>query len=173
MGQPFLKLYHQYYAHMERRQESRTEKKLQPEFQSLQRNTALFCTLVRPCFGPSSLVCGDSFFESVGKTEELHRCWPKFIQVVSTAHRKFPLSHTSQMPMSCRFQHRKMVSKDSNCKVRMEEIVWVDKERRYFMTSVLNTLSVQPPSRVKWLQENGVAQPVELTTIQSNSVQLY
>lgn len=64
----------------------------------------------------------DRIFASVGTTEELYRFGLKFNGVLKKAHRKFSLFHMSEKPMSDRFQHRTMVSKDQIAEFIVTEI---------------------------------------------------
>ena len=113
-------------------------------------NTALVCRLVQSWAGSERIVCGDSFFASVTTAEELQTRGLKFIGVVKTAHRKYPMEYLSNLPIAGRFQHRSMVRKNDQDNVTMAAIVWADRDRRYFISTACDTNASETSTRAKW-----------------------
>lgn len=55
----------------------------------------------------------------------------------------------------------------------MAAILWLDRERRYFISSASNSLPASSALRTRWRQEGDYATQVELNVSQPNAVELY
>ena len=105
-------------------------------------------------FGPR-IVCADSYFASVASAIEMFKLGFRFIGVVKTAHRAFPLKYLSNIPLAERGSMAALVSEVDG--VEMAAFVWCDRERRYFISTVDSISAGQSYKRKRWRQ----VQPVE------------
>jgi Transposase IS4 len=92
--------------------------------------------LVAPWMHSDRVVCGDSYFASVACAKELLRYRLRFIGVVKTANRMFPHAYLSNLELQERGQHEGLVAKDGNGRPELLSFVWVDRERRYFISII-------------------------------------
>ena len=107
--------------------------------------------LVRPWFNTQRVVCADSYFSSVSTAEEMGRLGMQFIGVVKTASKRFPQSYLSTLV----FQERgnwSGVHHRTETGHEMYAFVWVDRERRYFITNTSSLAHGTPYSRVRMRQ---------------------
>ena len=74
----------------------------------------------------------------------------RFIGVVKTATRNYPMAHLKNKEFSKRGQWCSTVRKDSDGKPDLMAVVWVDRERRYFVANTSSTLEGAPYSRTRW-----------------------
>jgi hypothetical protein len=104
---------------------------------SLLHGTNVLKQVVSPWFGSNRIVCADSYFASVRVTEELFRNGLRFIGVVKTATRGFPKAFLSSVELANRgdFLALKRVPADNESKPALGAFVWMDRERRYFISS--------------------------------------
>lgn len=88
------------------------EEEAQKEFEGDHlHDAAVLRRLVKPWAGTSRTVCADSYFASVYTTEMLLKMGLKFIGVVKTATKKFPMSYLSSQELSERGQKVTMIRK--------------------------------------------------------------
>ena len=98
--------------------------------------TQVLKTLVAPWTNSNRIVCADSYFASVGCCEELKRIGLRFIGVVKTATKRFPMAHLSQIELVNRGDFTGLVCRDLTGNPKFMSFVWMDRERRYFISSV-------------------------------------
>ena len=112
--------------------------------------TALTHRLVAPWMHTNRIVCADSYFASVETAHTLYKSGMRFIGVIKTAHRGFPLAHLGSTPMNSRGTWTSMTTtfSDTNCEIGA--VLWVDRERRYFVTTVGTTLHGTTIYRDRW-----------------------
>jgi hypothetical protein len=129
--------------------------------------------LVRPWWGSDRIVCADSYFASVVTAVELKRIGLRFIGVVKSATRRYPMAYLSQLEMTSRGEWKGLVTdgiSDGSCDLMA--FVWVDRDRRYFISTASNLNRGWNPVRYRWRQvdtspdadpervEINIAQPV-------------
>lgn len=86
------------------------------------------------------IVSGDLQFSSVATVRSLFSIGMKYIGVVKTANRGFPVSIMSTRPMSERGEWTSMKSQPAGeLLFRMLAFLWVDQERRYFIVTTSTT----------------------------------
>lgn len=116
----------------------------------LSHGTALTCRLTGPWAHTNRIVCADSYFASVETARVLYDHGTRFIGVVKTAHRCFPLAHLGAVPMEGRGKWTSMVHGSSACKPEIGAVLWVDRERRYFVTTTGTTIQGSTIYRERW-----------------------
>jgi len=123
------------------------------------------------------IVCADSYFASVGCAAELHRLGLRFIGVVKTATRKFPMKWLSEVELAVRGDRKGLVTRAEDGKVVAMAYVWMDRERRYFITNTASLSEGKPYVRYRWRQVSQVtnADPerVELVVAQPEACEIY
>jgi len=98
--------------------------------------------LVSPWYNTGRIICADSYFASVATAKEMTRVGLKFIGVVKTATKHFPMQQLSELPMVNRGDCNGLVHK-SNREGRPSLLAacYLDRSRNYFIS---NTSSLQP-----------------------------
>lgn len=115
--------------------------------------TEVALDLCAPWTGTSRVVVGDSFFSSVETAKKMYRNGLRYIGVVKTASRGFPMSFLSTQPMCGRGSHKTTVSKisdDSENRFEMMALCWVDRNRRYFISTASTSRPGPVQQRVRW-----------------------
>lgn len=124
---------------------------------------AVLIRLVQPWAGTDRIVCADSYFASVEATMMLKAAGMRFIGVVKTAHKRFPLASLDFRELLERGHHVSMVHCDRTGRPDMMAVVCVDRERRYFVATASTTQPGTPNKRVRRREMDGGAQRVPLT----------
>jgi hypothetical protein len=143
----------------------------------LNHGTKILLDLVKPWWNKTRrVVCADSYFSSVQTVIACRSKGLQFIGVVKTATKSYPMNYLSRVPLTDRGKHHVVIHKADDGIVDMAAFVWVDRERRYFVS---NTSSLQPGNiieRQRWRQldseEGGAARTTTLTE-QPKCVELY
>jgi hypothetical protein len=139
--------------------------------------TSVLKNLVLPWANTNRIVCGDSYFASVGACEEMKRIGLRFIGVVKTATRRYPLPYLSSLELVNRGDRVGLTAKGPDGEPSMLAFVWMDRNRRYFITNCSSLQEGAPYSRIRWRQvdttANADAQRVELTIPQPLACEIY
>jgi hypothetical protein len=139
--------------------------------------TAVLKSLVLPWANTNRIVCGDSYFASVGACEEMQRIGLRFIGVVKTATRRFLLAYLSALELVNRGDRFGLTSKGPDGEPAMLAFVWMDRNRRYFIANCSSLQEGAPYSRIRWRQvdttANADATRVELTIPQPIACEIY
>ncbi|KAG7349744.1 transposase IS4 [Nitzschia inconspicua] len=101
---------------------------------------------------PYRIVCGDSFFASAATAKELKSMGLRFIGVVKTASSNYPMTWLSSVELSNRGDHKGLVHLDNNGNQDMMAFVWVDRERKYFISNCSSLVEGDPHVRNRWRQ---------------------
>ncbi|MFO0446796.1 MAG: hypothetical protein ACK51L_03920 [bacterium] len=133
--------------------------------------------LVKPWWNKTRpFVCADSYFSSVQTVIACRSKGLQFIGVVKIATKSYPMNYLSRVPLTDRGKHHVVIHKADDGIVDRAAFVWVDRERRYFVS---NTSSLQPGNiieRQQWRhldsEEGGAARTTTLTE-QPKCVELY
>jgi len=139
----------------------------------LPHGTTVLKKLVAPWAGTKRVVCADSYFASVTAAEQLLGMGLRFIGVVKTATRGYPMSTLSVLPLEERGEHISYTHKTADGVADMLAVLWVDRERRYFISTASCTLPGRPCDRVRWRQVGDHAERVVLTVPQPLVVETY
>jgi len=143
------------------------------EDDDLPHGTVVLKNLVAPWAGTRRVVCADSFFASVTTVQKLRAMGLRFIGVVQTATRVYPTGTLSKLPLEDRGEHAAYVHKTVDGVMDLMAVLWVDRQRRYFISSTSSTLPGAPYERVRWRQEGDRAERVVLTIAQPQVVETY
>ena len=123
------------------------------------------------------VVCADSYFASVGAAEEMARLGLGFIGVVKTATRRFPQSYLSQLEMEARGEVRGVICKGDDDRPLMMAFVWMDRDRRYFISNRSSLEPGEPYVRNRWRQvdttPNAEPERVQLEIAQPKAAEVY
>jgi Transposase IS4 len=141
-------------------------------------STAVFTELVGPWAMSNRVVYADSYFASVASAEELQRIGVRFIGVVKTATKKFPMKVLSEMGLECRGNRRGLVSLDAQGHPSLLAFVWVDRDRRYFIASCSPLTPGALYCRRRWRQladvaSNELPERVMLDVPQPEAAEIY
>ncbi|KAG7352288.1 transposase IS4 [Nitzschia inconspicua] len=98
------------------------------------------------------IVCGDSFFASVATAKELKSMGLRFIGVVKNASSHYSMTWFSSLELSNRGDHKGLVHLDTDGNPDMMAFVWVDRERRYFISNCSSLVEGDPHVRNRWRQ---------------------
>jgi len=124
------------------------------------------------------IVCADSYYASVAAAVELQKHGFRFIGVVKTATKQFPMTYLSAQELTNRGDHKVLVSKDPEVvDSELLAILWVDRDRRYFVANAEGVEAAEPIYRVRWRQvnkeENAEPELVEINLEQPAAVKVY
>jgi len=146
------------------------------EDDGINHGTKILLDLVKPWWNKvRHVICADSYFSSVQTTIMCKTKGLEYVGVVKTATRSYPMHYLTRVPLSDRGKHHAVVHK-TNGLLDMVAFVWVDRERRYFIT---NSSSLEPGTiieRQRWRQldnPDGGAARMTTFTDQPKCVELY
>ena len=114
--------------------------------------TTVLRRLVEPWQGTNRTVCADSYFASVQSAVTLLKLGLHFTGVVKTVTRGFPLKFLSERELTGRGQHISMVSDVDGGYGELLALVWVDRNRRYLISTTGSTARGVPYIRYRWRQ---------------------
>ncbi len=112
--------------------------------------TTVTTQLIEPWKHTNRIVCGDSYFASVQTAQALYQNGLRFIGVVKTSHRKFPQKYLGEVKLNGRGNWFSMVHHGTEGNCDMGAVLWVDRERRHFISSVGTTLPGANIYRERW-----------------------
>jgi Transposase IS4 len=141
--------------------------------------TMVFKYLVEPwCRRRPRVVCADSYFASVRTAEALFQMNLRFIGVVKTATKRFPMDHFRSVVMGEKGDRKGLISLDASNTPRYLSIIFVDRDRRYFIATTGSLEEGTSQTRKRWRQvaPKETNQPPEKQTIvleQPRSVAIY
>ena len=134
--------------------------------------------LVKPWANTNSIVVADSYYASVQAALRLWSIGLRFIGTVKTATREFPMPYLAGRVMGDgRGDRHGVVSKDLASGATMLAFCWVDRERRYFI-STCSSLAPGPMCvRKRWRQldptPNATPELVEVMVPQPSATSTY
>ena len=101
----------------------------------------------------------------------------RFIGVVKTATKKFPMSYLSNLELVQQGDYKGLVARGTDGQPTMLSFVWMDRDRRYFVASASSLDSGVPYSRNRWrqvsLELDALPENVELTILQPKAAEVY
>lgn len=109
---------------------------------------------------------------------ELKKLGMRFIGVVKTATRKFPMQWLSQVEMSNRGNQKGLIMKnEGDGTTELLAFVWMDRDRRYFIANTSSLTDGVPFVREQWRQvdltANALPERVELIVPQPLACKIY
>lgn len=133
--------------------------------------------LVEPWARSDRIVCADSYFASVSTANELRSIGLRFIGVVKTATRKFPMAWLSQQELMNRGDRKGLVNLDDDGVPSLMAFVWMDRDRRYFISNCSSLAEGRPHVRQRWRQvdvdDEAEASRVELVVPTPKACEVY
>lgn len=99
----------------------------------LPHGTTVLKRLVAPWAGTQRIICADSYFASVATAQQLLTMGLRFVGVVKTATRGYPMGALSAIPLQSRGQHVSFSLVNADNVKDLMAVLWVDRERRYFI----------------------------------------
>jgi hypothetical protein len=139
--------------------------------------TVVLKQLLEPWFYSDRIVCADSYFASVGAAKELLKYRLRFIGVVKTATKFYPMQYLGSLVLSGRGDRKGLVAANDNGQPYLLAFVWVDRERRYFISSASSLQEGTPYVRQRWRQlvQDDITDPenVQLTVQQPKACEVY
>ena len=139
----------------------------------LPHGTIVLKHLVAPWAGTKRKVCADSYFAIVTAARQLLGMGLRFIGVVKTATRGYPMGALSVIPHEARGQHVSYNHSTADGVMDLMALLWVDRERRYFIASTSTSLMGTPYERMRWRQTGAHAERVVLTVPQPHVAETY
>jgi hypothetical protein len=111
--------------------------------------------LVKPWANKDRVVVADSYFASVSACVRLFEIGLRFIGVVKTATRQFPMNYLGSLPLPGGKGSRKgLLTTDEATGCQLMSFVWVDRDRRYFISSASSLCEGQSVARNRWTQRD-------------------
>ena len=140
--------------------------------------TKVLRSLVQPWAFSDRTVVADSYFSSVGAADEMSRLGIGFIGVVKTATRQYPLQYLSHLELSDRGDFRGVITLHPNGAPSRLAFVWMDRDRRYFISNTSSLAEGAPYIRERWRQvaeveTNEEPQMTELTIPMPKAAEVY
>jgi hypothetical protein len=132
--------------------------------------------LVMPWMHTDRIVCGDSYFASVPAARMMMRYGMRFIGVVKSATRQYPMPFLSQVELNNRGDRKGMVTRggETNSEPKMMAFVWMDRQRRSSLAEG------SPYKRQRWRQlgdasgdDHADPQLVDLVVPQPKAAEVY
>jgi Transposase IS4 len=145
---------------------------------TLNHGTKVLLELLRPLANTDRVVVADSYYASVQSARELWKIKLRFIGVLKTATKQFPMHYLARCLLpNGKGDHRALKATDPDTGCQLLAIVWADRERRFFVSSCCSSAPGRVIERRRWRQRDTTpnANP-ELETIrlpQPEAVQVY
>jgi hypothetical protein len=153
------------------------EAALQEDESGMLHGTKVLKSLVDKWAYTDRIVCADSYFASVSCADEMRRIGLKFIGVVKTATKKFPKPWLSAYEMVNRGERKGLIVKDDSGRAILMAYVWMDRDRRYFITNTSSLSEGRPYIRQRWRQvdqePNAEPELVDLVVSQPKACEVY
>lgn len=142
--------------------------------EGLGHGTVVLDRLLQPWLGAGTrIVRADSYFSSYEATAHLRWRGLPFIGVVKIATGKFLMRLLKAKPVENRRHWLSFAHEDENCDVAEINLVPVDRERRYFMSSTSSAATGPQYKRIFWHQTETGPAPVALTVEQPQCIEMY
>jgi Transposase IS4 len=151
---------------------------LRSDGSTLNHGTQVILELLRPIANTDRVVVADSYYASVQTARELWRIKLRFIGVLKTATKQFPMHYLSRVLLpGGKGDHKALKGYDSASGCQLLAIVWADRERRFFISSCASAAPGRLIERRRWRQTDPTpnAAPVleEIRLPQPEAVQIY
>ncbi len=134
--------------------------------------------LVEPWANSGRIVVGDSYFASTQSAIRLFSMGLRFIGVIKTATTGYPMQYLGRVVLpDGKGSRHGVVTHDDQAGCQLLAFVWVDRDRRYFITSCSSLATGETIERRRWRQldrtPNAEAQRVDLSVQQPKACQVY
>ena len=128
--------------------------------------TRVMKQLVRPWANSGRVVAADSYFASVPCALALKNMGLRFIGVVKTATKGYPQQYLSTVELPAKGDYKGVLNIDPMTGYTLLAFVWVDRERRYFISNCCSLAQGSPYSRIRWRQVDHVGTQIEPDRLQ-------
>ena len=139
--------------------------------------TKILLELVDKWAHSDQVVCADLYFASVGAAKALLSIGLRFVGVVKTATKAFPLKHLSELELEKRGDREGLIFKGDDGRPELLAFVWMDRDRRYFIASGSSLQEGEEYVRDRWRQTSDEAEAdperVTLEVPQPKAAELY
>ncbi len=121
----------------------------------------------------------DSYFASVQSAIRLYKMGLRFIGVVKTASKGYPMHHLQRVELpGGKGDYKALLSRDEDSDCSLLAFVWADRDRRYFISTCSSTAAGAPIKRRRWRQQDPTSTnnpPVlqDITIKQTEAGELY
>jgi hypothetical protein len=146
---------------------------------SVGHGTAVLKELVSPWARTGRVIAADSYFASVEAARELFKMGLRFVGVVKTATKQYPMDALSRVQFTGRGMWKGLIHKGREAADDPDVLAfcWVDTNRRYFVTTASSIAPSTPISRSRLRQvdlaPNADAERVQLLIDQPKASALY
>jgi Transposase IS4 len=114
--------------------------------------------LVKPWANTDAVVVADSYFASVPAALRLKSIGLRFIGVIKTATKEYPMRYLSSIPLpGGRGSRKGLLSTDAESGTQLLSFVWVDRDRRYFISTCSSLEEGSQIVRHRWTQRDTTA----------------
>ena len=111
----------------------------------LNHGTQVLADLVRPWGNTERVVVADSYFASVESALKLKSLGLRFIGVVKTAIKDYHMAYLQNVPLlESKGSKFGLLCSDEKTNTKICAFVWLDRKRRYFMTTTSSLVDGQP-----------------------------
>ena len=109
--------------------------------------------LVRPWANTGRVVVADSYFASVQSALRLYQMGLRFIGVVKTSHKGFPMHYFQRVELpGGKGDHKALICHDDAVGCTLLSFVWADRDRRYFISTCASAAPGNLIKRRRWRQ---------------------
>ena len=148
---------------------------VQEDESSIPHGAKILRELVQPWVNTERIVCADSYFASVKAARLMLQLGFRFIGVVKTATKQFPMVYLSTVEFAARGDTKAVIANDEHGDYLA--FVWMDRERRYFIATAGSMEAGGPYQRTRWRQvnqeENAPPELVEMEIPQPKAAEIY
>ena len=122
-------------------------------------------------------VCANSYFLSVNTVTVMRTMSLRFIGVVKTATKKFPMSYLSDLELVQCGDYKGLVARGTDRQPTMLSFIWMDRDHHYFIANASSLDSGNPYSCNRWhqvsLELDALPENMELTILQPKATDVY
>jgi len=95
-------------------------------------------------------VSGDSYFASVGAALQLKSMGLRFVGVVKNSTTRYPMAAPSTLEVPTRGSSASLYHRDAAGQIDLMAAMWVNRDRRYFISTTSTCLDGAPIERLRW-----------------------
>lgn len=133
---------------------------------------------MKPWANTDAVVVADSYFASVSAALRLKSIGLRFIGVIKTATKEYPMRYLASIPLpGGRGSRKGLLSTDGDSGTQLLSFVWVDRDRRYFISTCSSLEEGSSIIRQRWTQAdsspNADATRLEKNVPQPKAAELY
>ena len=134
--------------------------------------------LVKPWAHTGAVVVADSYFASVQAALRLASIGLRFIGVIKTATREYPMHYLGHYVLEGgRGDQKALLSHDTASGTDLMVFVWVDRDRRYFISTASSIANGLPCIQARWRQvdrtPNAPPEQVQVNVPQPEACAIY